>query len=112
MDPSRDATAAYLTLWRFQVPEENVLVYEAAYGFDGPWAALFDGTDGYLGTELVRVNATGTYMTINRWRSRSHLERFTRSRQPDYDEIDALFEPLTTSQEFVAAGDATARQRP
>jgi len=51
-------------------------------------------------------------MTINRWRSRSHLERFTRSRQPDYDEIDALFEPLTTSQEFVAAGDATARQRP
>jgi len=30
MDPSRDATAAYLTLWRFQVPEENVLVFEAA----------------------------------------------------------------------------------
>lgn len=98
------APASYLVLWRFDVAEEHRADFEAAYGPDGAWAALFGGADGYLGTELISVDPAGTFITIDRWSAASAYELFRRTHRRAYEALDHALEALTLSERFLGAG--------
>ena len=61
--------AAYLIVWRYEVDGARREEFEQAYGPTGPWSELFGRTAGYLGTELVRLDEAGAYLTLDRWTS-------------------------------------------
>ena len=44
----------FVVVWQFEVAEEKVTAFEAAYGPEGAWARLFCTSPDYLGTELLR----------------------------------------------------------
>lgn len=100
---------SHLILWRFEVPAERRADFESAYGPDGPWAALFGLVDGYLGTELVHVEPPGTYLTIDRWTTASAFERFRRSHRAAYERLDRALDAMSTTEQFLGAGDTEER---
>ena len=46
--------AMFVVVWQFEIAEEKVPDFEAAYGSEGAWAKLFRSSPKYLGTELLR----------------------------------------------------------
>ncbi len=40
----------FVVVWQFEIAEEKVAAFEAAYGPDGAWAELFRASADYLGT--------------------------------------------------------------
>ena len=44
----------FVVVWQFEIAEEKVADFEAAYGPEGAWAQLFRSSPDYLGTELLR----------------------------------------------------------
>ena len=44
----------FVVVWQFEIAEEKVPAFEAAYGPEGAWAKLFRTSPDYLGTELLR----------------------------------------------------------
>ena len=49
---------AFVYVWEFQVDETRSVDFERHYGPCGTWAALFARAPGYLGTQLLRDEAT------------------------------------------------------
>ena len=43
----------FVVVWKFEIAEEKVAGFEAAYASDGSWAMLFRQSPSYLGTELL-----------------------------------------------------------
>ncbi|MFC6841678.1 antibiotic biosynthesis monooxygenase family protein [Xanthomonas theicola] len=58
----------FVAIWEYTVADGQTQAFEALYAADGGWAALFAEYPGYLGTELLRAQAPGTCLTIDRWR--------------------------------------------
>ena len=46
-------TSEYVIVWEFLPAPGRHSDFEAAYGVDGPWVALFRRAPGYLGSELA-----------------------------------------------------------
>ena len=44
----------FVVVWQFEIAEEKISAFEAAYGPEGTWAQLFRSSPEYLGTELLR----------------------------------------------------------
>ena len=44
----------FVVVWQFEIAEEKISAFEAAYGPEGNWAQLFRSSPEYLGTELLR----------------------------------------------------------
>ena len=44
----------FVVVWHFEIAEEKVAAFEAAYGPAGAWAQLFRASPNYMGTELLR----------------------------------------------------------
>ena len=44
----------FVVVWQFEIAEDKMAGFEAAYGPDGAWAQLFRTSPNYLGTELLR----------------------------------------------------------
>jgi hypothetical protein len=99
-DPIRVKTEGVAILWSYVVDPEHVPAFERAYGPDGPWAALFQKSPDYLGTEFFR-DTDGAYVTIDRWRSTAAYEAFLREHATEYHRIDAACEALTKSERAV-----------
>jgi heme-degrading monooxygenase HmoA len=92
--PSRCTLAGmYVIVWQFVPKAGCEAEFERAYGSQGRWAELFRSGDGYHGTELWRGD--GVWLTVDRWQSEQHYERFRRERQKDYEAIDREMERLT-----------------
>ncbi|MFC7520698.1 hypothetical protein ACFQS6_12065 [Xanthomonas populi] len=49
----------FVALWGHDVSDVHAPAFEALYGADGAWAALFADDAGSLGTELLRAQAPG-----------------------------------------------------
>ena len=81
-------------VWRFEVRDVERAAFEAAYGPNGAWAALFGRGTGYAGTQLLR-GPDGSYLTIDRWRSRADFDAFLETHRDDYEALDRETEPLT-----------------
>ena len=57
----------FVVVWQFEIAEEKIAAFEAAYGPEGAWAQLFRNSASYLGTELLHdAYVAGSYLTIDR----------------------------------------------
>ncbi len=83
----------FVVVWEYEVRPGTEAEFEAMYGADGPWAALFRGFPGYLRTELLRGD--GRYLTLDRWLRAQDYTEFRANLPPRYTELDALGDALT-----------------
>ncbi|MEO8448324.1 MAG: hypothetical protein ABI647_00955 [Gemmatimonadota bacterium] len=85
--------------WEFLPKRGRTAEFVAAYGAEGPWAALFRRGSGYLGTELQPVvERPGWYRTVDRWTSEQDYLMFRERFAAEYVELDRACEPLTAEE--------------
>jgi heme-degrading monooxygenase HmoA len=89
----------YVIVWQFVPRPAREAEFEAAYGSRGRWAEFFRQGDGYLGTELWRGD--GAWVTVDRWRTEEHYQRFRRERLADYEALDREMELLTERESAI-----------
>src|SRR5271168_2957480 len=94
----------FAILWQFDITEDKIAAFEAAYGSSGSWAALFALSPDYLGTELLKdAYVPGRYLTIDRWRSEEAFRAFRAEHDADYEELDRGCDSLTASETRIGA---------
>lgn len=94
----------FVVIWQFEVAEEDVAAFEAAYGPDGSWAQLFRSSPHYHGTELLRdAYVPGSYLTIDRWASEDDFRAFRKERDKDYEVLDRACDALTAKETRIGA---------
>ena len=87
----------FVVIWQYEVRAGAEAAFEALYGADGAWVALFREFDGFIGTELLRGD-DGRYLTLDRWTSAAAYEAFLAAAKPRYAEIDAVGDAFTASE--------------
>jgi heme-degrading monooxygenase HmoA len=94
----------FVILWQFDIAEEKTPGFEAAYGPQGSWAALFARSPEYLGTELLKdAYVPGRYVTIDRWSSEEAFRAFRAQHDPDYETLDRASDTLTAAETRIGA---------
>ncbi|MGA2217089.1 MAG: antibiotic biosynthesis monooxygenase family protein [Terracidiphilus sp.] len=90
----------FVVVWQFEIAEDKIAAFEAAYGPDGPWEQLFRSAPNFLGTEILRdAYIPGSYLTIDRWASEDDFRFFRKNHDSEYEALDRSCDPLT-SREF------------
>jgi heme-degrading monooxygenase HmoA len=90
----------FVVIWEYEVRAGAEAAFEALYGADGAWVALFRAYAGYRGTELLR-GAGRHYLSIDRWTSAAAYEAFLVAAQSRYAAIDEQGDALTLSERRV-----------
>ncbi|MFZ0747068.1 MAG: antibiotic biosynthesis monooxygenase [Terracidiphilus sp.] len=94
----------FVVVWQFEIAEEKIAAFEAAYGPEGAWAQLFRSSPDYLGTELLRdAYISGAYLTIDRWASDEAFRAFRRDHDSDYEDLDRSCDALTGREKRIGA---------
>jgi heme-degrading monooxygenase HmoA len=94
----------FVVVWQFEITEEKIAAFEAAYGSDGVWAQLFRSSPDYLGTELLRdAYIPGSYLTIDRWASEEAFRAFRKNHDADYEALDRSCDSLTSRETRIGA---------
>ena len=94
----------FVVVWQFEIAEDKVAGFEAAYGPEGAWAQLFRSSPDCLGTELLRdAYVPGSYLTIDRWKSEAAFRDFRREHDADYEKIDRECDALTAKETRIGA---------
>ena len=89
----------FAVIWEYVVREGCDAAFEALYGGDGEWVALFREHDGYVGTELLRdADQPRRFVTIDRWSSADAYAAFVTAAKPRYEQIDARGDALTSAE--------------
>lgn len=86
----------YLILWEYQVRAERNAEFEEIYAADGAWARLFQRSDGFIRTDLLRQeHHNDRYLTLDWWRSSEDYEAFLAQWGSEYAALDRQCEDLT-----------------
>jgi heme-degrading monooxygenase HmoA len=94
----------FVVVWQFEIAEDKIAAFEAAYGADGSWAKLFSSSPDYRGTELLRdAYVPGSYLTIDRWTSEDAFRAFRKEHDADYETIDRSCDALTSKETRIGA---------
>jgi len=94
----------FIVVWQFEIAEEKIAAFEAAYGSNGPWAELFRKSPDYKGTELLRdAYETGKYLTIDRWTSEEAFRAFRKQNDAEYEAFDRTCDALTRRESRIGA---------
>ena len=94
----------FVVVWQFEISEEKVSAFEAAYGPQGAWAQLFRASPDYLGTELLRdAYIPLTYLTIDRWTSEDDFRAFRKAHDLEYESLDRSSDALTSRETRIGA---------
>ena len=94
----------FVVIWQFEIAEESVAAFEAAYGPEGTWAQLFRTSADYLGTELLRdAYIPGSYLTIDRWASEDEFRAFRKDHDTEYEALDRSCDSLTSRETRIGA---------
>lgn len=94
----------FVVVWQFEIADEQVAGFEAAYGADGAWAQLFRTSPEYQGTELLRdAYVPGNYLTIDRWSSEEAFRAFRKDHDGEYEALDRKCDALTGKETRVGA---------
>ena len=94
----------FVVVWQFEIAEEKVARFEAAYGPEGAWAGLFRSSPEYRGTELLRdAYIPGLYLTIDRWASEDAFRAFRKDHDADYETLDRACDALTSRETRIGA---------
>jgi heme-degrading monooxygenase HmoA len=91
----------FVTVWEYEVRPGMETRFEHLYGDQGAWVQLFLEQPGDLGTELMRGQRSGHYLTLDRWRDAQDYTAFQRRQHPRYAQIDAQGDALTLSERHV-----------
>ena len=94
----------FVVVWQFEIAEDKVAGFEAAYGPEGAWAKLFRTSPDYKGTELLRdAYVPGSYLTIDRWSSEEAFRAFRKDHDSEYEVLDRQCDALTSRETRVGA---------
>jgi len=94
----------FVVVWQFEIAEDKIAGFEAAYGPEGSWAQLFRKSPQYMGTELLRdAYGQGSYLTIDRWASEDDFRAFRKDHDQDYETLDRACDALTSHETRVGA---------
>jgi heme-degrading monooxygenase HmoA len=94
----------FVVVWQFEIAEEKIAAFEAAYGPEGAWARLFHTSPNYLGTELLRdAYIPGAYLTVDRWTSEQDFRAFRKDHDPEYEALDRSCDALTSRETRIGA---------
>jgi heme-degrading monooxygenase HmoA len=94
----------FVVVWQFEIAEEKVAAFEAAYGPEGAWAQLFRVSPEYLGTELLRdAYVPFCYLTIDRWASEDAFRAFRKDHDKEYEALDRASDSLTSRETRIGA---------
>jgi len=94
----------FVVVWQFDVAEDKIAGFEAAYGANGSWAQLFGKSAEHRGTELLRdAYAPGRYLTIDRWASEEAFRAFRKEHDREYEALDRACDELTAKETRVGA---------
>jgi heme-degrading monooxygenase HmoA len=94
----------FVVVWQFEIAEDKVDGFEAAYGPEGAWAQLFRTSPNYLGTELLRdAYVPLSYLTIDRWSSEEAFRAFRKDHDSEYEVLDRSCDALTSRETRVGA---------
>ncbi len=94
----------FVVVWQFEIAEEMIAGFEAAYGPEGAWAQLFRISPNYLGTELLRdAYISGNYLTIDRWTSEADFRAFRKQHDQEYEALDRTCDALTSRETRIGA---------
>jgi heme-degrading monooxygenase HmoA len=94
----------FVVVWQFEIAEEKVPAFEAAYGPEGAWAKLFRTSPDYLGTELLRdAYIPGSYLTIDRWASEEAFRAFRKDHDAGYETLDRACDAMTSRETRIGA---------
>ena len=96
----------YVIVWQFEVRPGGEREFEQAYGADGDWAKFFRTGTGFVSVELLRdPRNPSAYSTIDRWKTATDYEEFSRQNAIKYREIDERCERLTVKETHVGSFD-------
>jgi heme-degrading monooxygenase HmoA len=94
----------FVVVWKFEIAEEKIAAFEAAYGPRGTWAQLFGTSPDYQGTELLRdAYIPGSYLTIDRWASEDAFRAFRKDHDAEYEALDRSSDALTSKETRIGA---------
>ncbi len=94
----------FVVVWQFEIAEEKIAAFEAAYGPDGSWAQLFRTSPNYQGTELLRdAYIPGSYLTIDRWAGEADFRTFRKQHDKEYETLDRASDALTAKETRIGA---------
>jgi heme-degrading monooxygenase HmoA len=94
----------FVVVWQFEIADDKVDGFEAAYGPEGAWAQLFRTSPNYLGTELLRdAYVPLSYLTIDRWSSEEAFRAFRKDHDSEYEVLDRACDALTGRETRVGA---------
>jgi heme-degrading monooxygenase HmoA len=94
----------FVVVWKFEIAEDKIAGFEAAYGPEGAWAKLFCTSADYKGTELLLdAYVPGSYLTIDRWTSEEAFRAFRKEHDADYETLDRQCDALTSRETRVGA---------
>ena len=97
----------FVVVWQFEIAEDKVAGFEAAYGPEGAWAQLFRTSPDYKGTELLQdAYVPGSYLTIDRWTSEEAFRAFRKDHDSEYEVLDRQCDALTSRETRVGAYSA------
>jgi heme-degrading monooxygenase HmoA len=97
----------FVVVWQFEIAEEKVAGFEAAYAPEGAWAQLFGASPDYQGTELLRnAYIPGSYLTIDRWASEEAFRAFRKDHDQEYETLDRACDSLTARETRIGAYSA------
>ena len=83
--------SCHVIVWEFRIRPEKEKEFVEKYGPDGMWARFFQGSRGYIRTELVRdVTDTLRFLTLDYWRSHEDFESFRKEHQQAYEKFSGL----------------------
>ncbi len=89
----------FVIVWQFVVKSGCEEAFERAYGADGDWAQFFRTGTGFVSVELLRdPRNPSAYSTIDRWKTATDYEEFSRQNAMEYREIDERCECLTVNE--------------
>ena len=94
----------FVVVWQFEITEEKIAAFEAAYSPEGAWAQLFGASSEYRGTELLRdAYISGNYLTIDRWVSEEAFRAFRKDHDSEYEILDRACDSLTSRETRIGA---------
>jgi heme-degrading monooxygenase HmoA len=94
----------FVVVWQFEIAEDKIAAFEAAYSPQGAWAQLFGASPEYRGTELLRdAYIAGNYLTIDRWASEEAFRAFRKGHDAEYEKLDRACDALTSREIRVGA---------
>lgn len=94
----------FVVVWQFEIAEDKIAAFEAAYGPEGQWAQLFRLSPDYRDTELLRdAYVPGNYLTIDRWASEEAFRAFRKEHDSAYETLDRSCDDLTARETRIGA---------